>query len=168
MILNDADIHKLQTRFGLIKPYNSDQLNAASYDVMVADEWISPVDDTRYQKEEVVLEPGDCVLGCTVEYFSFLTDLAGMFKLKSSLGRLFLNHTLAGWIDPGFKGKLTLEFQNIGVHARILKAGTKVGQVVFMRTTGDAELSPYESKGHYQHQGGVEPSWDESYFKRAK
>ena len=34
--------------------------------------------------------------------------LAGLSR-KSTLGRLWINHSLAGWCDPGFEGEITLD-----------------------------------------------------------
>lgn len=168
MILNDAHILNQQEKNKIIEPFNMGYINAASYDIAVSHEWICPETERKYIASRITLRPGECILGCSVEYVRLPDDIAANFKLKSSLGRLFLNHTLAGWIDPGFCGRITLEFQNIGPHARILEAGTRVGQLVFMQTTGVAEISPYKIKGHYQNQDGVETSWNESYFRKAE
>ncbi len=53
-------------------------------------------------------------------------------KLKSTLGRLWINHSLAGWCDPGFQGQITLELQNLGPVPFVLDAGRRIAQLIFI------------------------------------
>ncbi len=71
---------------------------------------------------------------------------------RSSLGRMGLFIQNAGWVDPGFKGEITLELYNANRCAIELKAGRRVGQLVFAKTD-NAALNPY--KGKYQGQKGA-------------
>ena len=58
----------------------------------------------------------------------------------------------AGWVDPGFQGEITLEMFNANSCAIELKAGRRVGQLVFAELDGPAE-HPY--RGKYQGQKGA-------------
>ena len=58
----------------------------------------------------------------------------------------------AGWVDPGFKGEITLELFNANKCAIELKAGRRVGQLVFAELD-DYALNPY--RGKYQGQMGA-------------
>jgi len=49
----------------------------------------------------------------------------------------------AGWVDPGFKGEITLELFNANRCAIELKAGRRVGQLVFAKMD-DTALNPYK------------------------
>ena len=63
--------------------------------------------------EPFILHPGEFVLGQTVEWVELPDDLVARLEGKSSLGRLgLLIHSTAGYVDPGWKGNLTLELSN--------------------------------------------------------
>jgi dCTP deaminase len=51
-------------------------------------------------------------------------------------------HVTAGYIDPGFMGKITLEISNIGKMPVALYAGQRVCQIVFETMTSPSER-PY-------------------------
>jgi dCTP deaminase len=62
---------------------------------------------------------------------------------KSSLGRLgLLVHATAGFVDPGFEGRLTLELSNVSSLPIRLYANMKIGQLSFQNLTSPAE-HPY-------------------------
>ena len=77
-----------------------------------------------------VLHPGEFVLGVTLEYVVLPDDLVGRLDGKSSLGRLGLVvHSTAGFVDPGWKGNLTLELSNLANLPIYLYFGMKVSQI---------------------------------------
>ena len=96
--------------------------------------------------------PGQFVLATTMEYFELPDDLTAFVEGRSSLGRMGLFIQNAGWVDPGFKGEITLELFNANRFAIELKAGRRVGQLVFAEMD-DYALNPY--KGKYQGQTGA-------------
>src|SRR5436190_19509597 len=60
-----------------------------------------------------VIHPGEFVLGRTQEWVEIPEDMVCRIEGKSSIGRLGLVvHATAGFVDPGFKGTLTLEIAN--------------------------------------------------------
>lgn len=78
-------------------------------------------------------------------------DMSAEYKLKSTQARNCLNHALASWIDPGWTNSvLTLELHNTSQkHWIRLRAGEKVGQIIFHRhLTVPYEMS-YASRGSY-------------------
>ena len=99
-----------------------------------------------------VLLPGQFVLATTMEYISLPNDLTAFVEGRSSLGRMGLFIQNAGWVDPGFKGEITLELFNANRCAIELKAGRRVGQLVFAEMDQSA-LNPYNGK--YQGQTGA-------------
>jgi dCTP deaminase len=104
------------------------------------------------------LVPGQFVLAELVERFNMPNHLAAQFALKSSRAREGLGHLLAGWIDPGFSGTLTLELKNERQLQRIpLWPGMRIGQIIFeeMRST---PLVSYRECGHYNGLKAVSPS----------
>ena len=108
------------------------------------------------KQEPFILHPGQFVLAETLETFHLPNNIACEFKLKSSAARAGLNHSLAGWGDPGFNGAtLTLELQNVlEYHTLLLRPGMKIGQVVFWEGEPVPEEHSYATKGRYNNQRG--------------
>ena len=96
--------------------------------------------------EPFVLHPGEFVLGQTLEWVELPNDLVARLEGKSSLGRLgLLIHSTAGYVDPGWKGNLTLELSNVANLPIALYFGMKIGQISFFQMTSPVER-PYGSK----------------------
>lgn len=151
---------------GGITPYNPEQVNPASYDVRLDNHWICPTrDPEEVRTDTFTLFPGEVILATTLEYLRMPRDVVCDLKLKSSLGRLWLNHSLSGWIDCGFEGQVTLELQNLGPYPRTLTAGMRVAQLVFL-TMESAPTVAYgeEGAGHYQRQTGATRAWSDEFF----
>jgi dCTP deaminase len=106
-----------------------------------------------------ILHPDEFVLAVTHERVEVPDDLVGRLDGKSSLGRLgLIVHSTAGFVDPGFKGRLTLELRNISNLPITLYYDMPVSQISFVRLTTPAE-KPYGSEGSkYQGQEGPQSS----------
>jgi dCTP deaminase len=106
-----------------------------------------------------ILHPGEFVLGSTLEHIALPEDLVARLEGKSSLGRIGLViHSTAGFVDPGWKGHLTLELSNLARLPITLYYGMKIGQISFLRLTSTAErLYGSESLGS-KYQGQTEPT----------
>jgi dCTP deaminase len=79
---------------------------------------------------------------------------------KSSLARIFLTVHSAGFIDPGFRGDVTLELKNDGMVPLRLVPGMLIAQISFQTLDAPA-LRPYGHEGlnsHYQGQRGPRQS----------
>lgn len=166
MILSDKSIKKiLQDKTLVITPLEESQIQPASVDIRLGDTF-SIVEDspsgminldvkTEYKTiktDKYVLLPGQFVLATTVEYFELPDDLTAFVEGRSSLGRIGLFIQNAGWVDPGFKGEITLELFNANRCAIELTAGKRVGQLVFAKMDEKAQ-NPY--RGKYQGQRGA-------------
>ena len=107
--------------------------------------------------EQFILHPGEFVLGSTLEHIELPDDLVARLEGKSSLGRIgLLIHSTAGFVDPGWSGRLTLELSNVARLPIALYHGMKIGQISFLRLTEPAERlygSP-ELGSKYQGQSG--------------
>jgi len=90
----------------------------------------------------ILLEPNAVVLAVTREYIRMPHDTCGQIFTKSTLGRMFINHMMAGVIDAGFEGRLTLELKNEGQHTVKIPVGSRVVQMVFQSLDKPAER-PY-------------------------
>ena len=105
--------------------------------------------------EPFVIHPGEFCLGRTLEWVELPDDVVARVEGKSSLGRLgLIVHATAGFVDPGWKGTLTLEFNNLTRVPIKLYSGLPIAQLSFMALDRPAER-PYGSEGlgsHYQGQ----------------
>src|SRR5690349_18487035 len=100
-----------------------------------------------------LLEPGAFILACTAERITLSREMVARVEGKSSLGRLGIAvHITAGFIDPGFKGQVTLEIKNLGPWSIVLRPGMPIAQLAFEQVER-AEQS-YGDSGHYQGQAG--------------
>ncbi len=166
MILSDRTIKKMLNEGVLeITPLTEQQIQPASVDIRLGDTF-SVVEDSskgiitleeRIQYKTIktdtyLLLPGQFVLATTMEYFSLPNHITAFVEGRSSLGRMGLFIQNAGWVDPGFRGEITLELYNANRCGIELKAGRRVGQLVFAEMDQEA-LKPYSGK--YQGQRGA-------------
>ncbi|MBR3299158.1 MAG: dCTP deaminase [Clostridia bacterium] len=166
MILSDKTIKRmLDEKSLIIEPCAAEQIQPASVDIRLGSTF-SVVDDTpsgiitlnneiKYRTitaDTYLIMPGQFVLATTMEYFELPDDLTAFVEGRSSLGRMGLFIQNAGWVDPGFKGEITLELFNANRCAIELRSGRRVGQLVFAQMD-EAALNPY--RGKYQGQRGA-------------
>ncbi len=148
-------------RSGGVTPFEESQVNAASYDIRVSGHWICPTrDPEEIHAPSIKLFPGEVVLASSMEYVRIPRDVACDLKLKSTLGRLWINHSLAGWCDPGFQGEITLELQNLGPQPFVLEAGRRIAQLIFIAMESEPDIAYGDpgSSSHYQGQRGTTPA----------
>lgn len=119
--------------------------------------------------EPFIIQPGTFCLGSTVETISLPDDIVARVDGKSSLGRLgLLVHATAGYVDPGWVGKLTLELSNQSQMPIALYPGMRIAQISFLRLSTPVDR-PYGSPGlgsKYQGQTGPTPSRISEEFRR--
>lgn len=165
MVKPDHWIRKWGSEGGVV-PFSDAQVNPASYDITLGNHFICPTrDPEEFTTSELILFPGEVVLGTTREVVKLPRDVVGDLKLKSSLGRLWLNHSLSGWIDCNFEGQVTLELQNLGPYPRKLSEGMRIAQIVFFQMEEPPERAYGEQGiGHYQGQKGTTRAWSEDFF----
>ena len=112
-------------------------------------------------EEPFVLHPGEFVLGTTIERIVLPDDIVARLEGKSSLGRLgLLIHSTAGYVDPGWDGRLTLELSNVANLPILLMPKMAIGQISFSEMTSAVDR-PYGTPGlgsKYQGQTDVTPS----------
>ena len=185
MILSDRTIKEQMSEGRIvIDPLGPNAVQPASVDIRLDSEilvfrnnWrthidvMKPADDVveKVAIEEgrpFLLHPGQFALGSTLEAVTIPDDIVARIEGKSSLARYgLLIHSTAGFVDPGWTGKLTLEFSNVGILGITLHKGMKVGHISFTQLTTPAE-NPYGSRelgSKYQGQGGPVTSryyWD--------
>jgi dCTP deaminase len=150
MLANDRIIANWAASGG-IQPYDPALVNPASIDLRLGGEFINLETQLRLRTDEITIKPGQAILATTLEYIVMPSLYAGAVYLKSSMARLGLDHALAGWVDPGFHGELTLEFHS---HRPVtLRKGQKVCQLVLYRLEAKPDRD-YQITGRYNGQRG--------------
>ena len=178
MLLSDRDIRaEIDAGRVALEPYDPQMIQPSSIDVRL-DKFFRVFDNHKYaaidpavEQAELtrlvdvgpegpfVLHPGEFVLGSTYESVTLPDDVAARLEGKSSLGRLgLLIHSTAGYVDPGWKGTLTLELSNVANLPIALYAGMRIGQISFFKMSSPVER-PYGSKElGSKYQGQSEPT----------
>ncbi|MDA3936414.1 MAG: dCTP deaminase [Actinomycetota bacterium] len=187
MVLSDRSIKEalLSGRIGVV-PFDPDDIQPSSVDLHLGNSFqvfrnsrYPYIDPTREQaglmervqastEEPFVLHPGEFVLGTTTEKITLPDDIVGRLEGKSSLGRLgLLIHSTAGYVDPGWDGRLTLELSNVANLPIVLTPGMPIGQISFTQMTTPVER-PYGTPGlgsKYQGQSDVTSSMSYKNFE---
>lgn len=110
--------------------------------------WCHHIHNFKY----IDIEPQQFVIATTLETIELGSQVAARMEGKSSIGRLgMLMHVTAGFVDPGFRGQLTLEMFNLNNCSIRLYAGDPICQLSFMQLHEPAAV-PYHGK--YQDQSG--------------
>ncbi len=110
----------------------------------------------------IVLRPGERILAHTHEFIGIRTHGgASEVKSRSSWGRNGVAVCFdAGWIDPGYINRITLEIYNLNQHESVvLPVGERVGQLVFHHTgpvDGDYSDGRNGVSGKYQHTANLD------------
>lgn len=159
MILSDRTLERMLAEGTLkIDPLDESSIQPASIDCRLGDHFllvdenrmgvITMRDEIRYrtlEASEITLPPHSFVLATTREYVELPDDLTAFVEGRSSIGRMGLFIQNAGWVDPGFRGRITLELYNANSLPIQLEAGRRVCQLVFCRMDAAARR-PYAGK----------------------
>ena len=169
MIWGDRLLKELTSDVGFRggRIYNSypGAINPASINVRLGNSFLKPYkfyessiciilgDKIAYEPCDIIngivyMKPGDFILATTMESFDIPIKCAAFVQGRSSIGRAALSVENAGFIDPGFKGHITLELKNDGPYTIGLKPGYPVAQIIFM----DADDVENGYSGKYMNQ----------------
>ena len=169
MILSDKTIKQMLDSGKLtVEPLAENSIQPASIDCRLGSHFLlidenrmdclSMTSEIQYrslQCEEITLPPHSFLLATTMEYVELPAGLTAFVEGRSSIGRMGLFILNAGWVDPGFKGRITLELYNANSLPIKLEVGRRICQLVFCKM--DCEASrPYSGK--YQGQKTTEGS----------
>jgi dCTP deaminase len=159
----DWQIRELCRSSGLVEPFDVEMVNPASIDVTIGDHIKVENDhgeftDVNIKNQDFYMPPGAFVLAHTAEYVRIPNNFECVFQLKSSRGREGYEHALAGYIDAGFHGRITLELSNLRRFKELpLRAGMRIGQLRFSRLD-NLPMRPYSLTGRYHLAETVEES----------
>jgi len=177
-VLSDRDIRAaLESNAIRIHPYDPHDLQPSSVDLHL-DRSFRVFRNNRYAYIDVrspqpdltellsvaniepfILHPGEFVLGQTLEWVELPDDIVARLEGRSSLGRLgLLIHSTAGYVDPGWKGNLTLELSNVANLPIALYYGMSIGQISFFAMSSAAERPYGSAELGSKYQGQSEPT----------
>ena len=120
----------------VISPFAPESLQPASYDLRAS--------------QDIVLPRGKCTLVPSLEWVELPADLAATLRCRSSYGRRGVLIS-AGFVDPGFRGQLTLCLVNMGDEDVELKKYTRVVQMIMHEVRDGVMLY----NGRYQDSHGA-------------
>lgn len=190
MIWNDRMIREWGANGG-VTPFDAALVNPASLDLRLGNlirephriwSYMSEIDMAKFIADGSIeqlpkwgdptkfdvfwLYPKRFVLCHSLEFVQILTSVASILFLKSSQGRLGLNHSHSGWGDPGFGlpktgreeagASWTFEIQNISPWPIKLIAGKPIIQQVMVDMAENPEID-YRDTGRYVYQTGPTP-----------
>ena len=142
-----------------IEPYDESQIGPASIDLTLGNEFrifkshqapyhvrndanFEDITEKRAIKngESIVVNPGEMILGITVEKITLPEDLCGRLEGRSRFARFGLAiHITAGFVQPGISNHQVLEIANLGRAPLALYPGTKICQFIFEECKGKAK-----------------------------
>ena len=183
MILSDRSINEAiaSGRLG-IDPFDPKLVQPSSIDVRLDNKFLvfrntkrafidvkQPADDLMEMievgsEEPMFLHPHEFVLGSTIERVKMPDDLVGRLEGRSSLGRLgVVIHSTAGYLDPSFEGRVTLEISNLANLPIALYPGMRIGQISFSLMTTPADR-PYGAARGSKYSGQQLPTASRLYL----
>jgi len=137
-----------------LTPFCDECINPASVDLRWSGRWKRADIDgwtNIYDTDTLVLKPGAFYLLDTLEYIRMPGDAVGKLFLKSSAGRMGIEHLHAGYVDPDFSGTLTMEVEIRVPWPVIINNGQRLMQLT-LESMAELPLVSYIIKGHYNRQ----------------
>jgi len=141
MILSSAEI-----RSRLVAPEEGGRLVVTPF----AETSLQPASYDLRAERDVSLPPGQCTLVSSLERVEIPSDLAATLRCRSTYARRGLLIG-GGFVDPGFRGQLTLCLVNMGAEPIALAQGDRVVQMILHEVSGGA----HSYEGRYQDSNGV-------------
>ena len=164
MILSDRDIREhMKSGRLIIEGFVEEKMQPAWVDLSLGNEFRmfriaskpfidvrNPHDHTELftveENDQFIIHPREFILGQTKERISLPDDLAAYVDGRSSLGRIgIVVHVTAGFVNPGFAGRLVLEMTNVGKMPVAIYPGMSICKLVFFKLTSPSEV-PYNKK----------------------
>lgn len=147
-----------QKRVVIEPPLKQDQINGASIDLTLGDEFrnfrkragaIDILETTDYKRyttkvrvKTILIRPQETIIAITKEKISLPNNIVGWLEGRSRFARLgLLIHISAGLIHPGVKNRQVLEITNLSPNILKLYAGERICQLALEYTTGAIQYS---------------------------
>ena len=140
-----------------VNRYFEGPLKAVAHKKWCDEHGLKPLKGIPLEHPIIPLKPGERILAHTHEFFGIKPPGAYELKSRSSWGRNGIAVCFdAGWVDPGYINRLTLEIFNLNYKETVLlPVGERIGQAVF-HDTGQVDGNYGEGRdggfsGKYQH-----------------
>lgn len=132
-----------------VQRYFEGALTAVPHKKWCSENGIKPLSGIPGDHPIIPVRPGERILAHTHEFFGILPPGACEVKSRSSWGRNGLAVSFdAGWIDPGYINRLTLEVFNLNRNELILlPVGERIAQIIF-HETGEVRGNYGEGRHH--------------------
>jgi len=158
-ILSRRQIAKLVESGRLcIEPFNAEQVQPASYDLKVGTKILASPVGPEKRGQVIILSKakpsydilsGQMIGVLSFERIEFPLELCGKFGIRSSFARLGISAFGGLQLDPGFRGRLTMNLLNVGPEPVTVALNDLLFSVEFERLDEPAD-APYS--GPYQDQ----------------
>lgn len=136
---------------GILQDVESQEaVQPASIDLRLGMEF-KHIGEEPFKSFSYTLQPGEFILAHTIERADVPTTYVARVEGKSTPARAGLIIHSAGFIDPGFRGQITLEISNRSHEPYHLSYGQYIGQLSVMKM--EEEATAYS--GRYQDSVGV-------------
>jgi len=125
---------------GDVERYFGPALKALSHKEWCEKLGVKPLAGIPEDHPVIPVYPGERILAHTHEFFGITPPGACEVKSRSTWGRNGVAVCFdAGWIDPGYINRLTLEIYNLNQHEIVLlPVGERIAQIIF-HDTGEVE-----------------------------
>jgi dCTP deaminase len=161
-ILNDGSMRAaIEAGRITIRPFIPESIQPASYDLRLGP--VLKIAGVAGFRTHHLLDDGPFwlsqftfLLASTLEWIEVPDDLSAILAGKSTRAREGIVLENAGYVDPNWRGELTLELFHFSPRPVLLRHGMPIGQIRFEMMTGRCER-PYGSDGlgsHYQNSKG--------------
>ncbi|WP_082236065.1 dCTP deaminase [Halobacillus massiliensis] len=171
MILSSQTIrHYLEKEELIVTPLEHSHIQPASVDLTLGSHFVtleehstgrlSMRESASYrdiyigEQESIIIPPHSFMLATTKEWIKLPNYLTAFVEGRSSIGRMGLFVQNAGWVDPGFEGRITLELFNANRSPIELIEGWRICQLVMAEM--DQPTTAYSGK--YAGQSSTTPS----------
>ena len=151
-VLVHYEIEALAREANLIRPFDPDSVEGASYDMKLGHQYVkgNRIESLTKESPTLVLAPGDFVVLRSLEVLRMPKNLIGHNGIMSPWAKLGLVSLFSPQIDPGFIGFLNVPVFNAGDTSISLNYGEKIFTVEFVRTNRPADYGWSEVHGRQE------------------
>ena len=154
ILTKDVILEEIKKKKIKVNPFVKKNIGAASLDITLDNKFrvfdnrkvvlSEKVDYKKYsklvRKNEIVVMPGQFLLGISKEKIKLPGNICGWIYGRSRFARFGLTvHSTASFIQPGINNKQIFEISNMSNIPLVLKAGTRIGQIILERVEGEAK-----------------------------
>lgn len=100
---------------------------------------------TVEETEPVILNPGEFILGQTLERINLPSNMTAKIEARQSIARLGLSICMAKYMNPGYQGKIPLQMKNVSANPIILRPYIRICTIIFEQLEKNV-ITPYDKR----------------------